>query len=63
MRRQGAPILAVGWIAENLSIEISLQIKHLHEHDNAVTALLARQGAWPLAVEFLHRAGAGFERG
>jgi hypothetical protein len=61
--RQGAPILASGWIAENLSIEIPLQINHLHEHDDAVTAFLGCQGAWPLAVEFSHHASAGFARG
>lgn len=63
MPRQGAPILAIGWIAENLSIEFPLQIKHLHIHDNAVTGVAGRQGAWLLAVEFSHRAGAGFARG
>jgi hypothetical protein len=51
------------WIAENLSIEIPLQINHLHDHDNAVTAFVGRQGAWTLAVEFSRRASTGFARG
>ncbi|MFT3665515.1 hypothetical protein [Piscinibacter sp.] len=61
--RKAAPILAPGWIAEKFSSEKPLKIKHLHEHDGAVTGKMARQAAWLRVVEFSTRAAIGFARG
>jgi len=40
-----------------------LKIKHLDDHDNAVTGILGRQASWGGVVEFSTRAGIGFAHG
>jgi hypothetical protein len=40
-----------------------MKIKHLHDHDGAVTAIVTLQPAWRRVVEFSGRALAGFARG
>jgi hypothetical protein len=40
-----------------------MKIKHLHDHDGTVTAIVALQPAWRRVVEFSGRALAGFARG
>ncbi|WP_341891774.1 hypothetical protein [Variovorax sp. YR752] len=40
-----------------------MKIKHLHDHDGAVTVIVVLQPAWRRVVEFSGRAVAGFARG
>jgi len=40
-----------------------MKIKHLHDRDGFVTAVMALQPAWGRVVEFSGRATAGFARG
>jgi hypothetical protein len=40
-----------------------MKIKHLHDHDGVVTAIVVLQAAWRRVVEFSGRASTGFARG
>jgi hypothetical protein len=61
--RQAARAQGAAWLAQILSKEKSLNIKHLRHCDTAMTAAPVRWALLGAPVEFSIRANAGFAHG
>jgi hypothetical protein len=60
---QALKTLASPWLAEILGSAKACPIKHLHDHDRAMTGAMPCRALIGAAVEFRSRANAGFADG